>query len=795
MTDDFGATDNATLAERVASIAAWVGDLDARVGATEVATGDEKTAKELRKALEALTKHDPKLERRLTDRVDVLADRLATLASTVNNTASALAGKEGEIAGLRRELDKGGEQIASLMKELRGRADAAEVAKLQRAVASATPERATRGDDRRVDDLGTKVANLAQRLDTLAKTVATTAAGLVGREGEVAHLRQRLEEGSRRVEFAVAELALKQESNDLVARVESLASAVAATASGLTDRESEIAAVRTRLDEAYARVGTVVTEIRDSVGALAAQVAALEKLPGAAEQALESRAAELDGRVEALGERLESLATSVASAMTGLSEREQDLAVVDQKVDDARSRVDAVAEELRQALADLPAPGVVDPEVEARLEAVAGSVAEVTSQLEQLESAGAGRAQAAAARAAELERVLADVAERLDAVERERDAAATELARAARAWAEDREWVRQRLEELTAAHADTSQAQEGLGPQLEGLTVRLASMEEEREALTTEIARVSAVLDAERASLHAQLEELGTSLASTAAPVESDGSEQLLAELADRLDGVERDGAAVTSEIARAAAVWASERESIEARLALVASAQATAAANEATAAVDEATEQLLAKLSGRIEAMERDREALNAEMTRVSQAWASDRSMLEGRLDEVATHLVHVEAHAAGQPAPSSSGDEVAQLRVQVDGLRMRLAASEQELTALATSREVAGRLDELSRRVDGVERIAPSIVVSASGTPIPGDGRFRLELRALELRMEHAEAAAREHREAVLVQLERLASRIEWRLQRLEAEHDTDLPEAVGGGQVVPIRGRTDV
>ena len=35
----------------------------------------------------------------------------------------------------------------------------------------------------------------------------------------------------------------------------------------------------------------------------------------------------------------------------------------------------------------------------------------------------------------------------------------------------------------------------------------------------------------------------------------------------------------------------------------------------------------------------------------------------------------------------------------------------------------------------------------------------------------MEHAEAAARENREAVLVQLERLASRIEWRLQRIEA------------------------
>ena len=124
-----------------------------------------------------------------------------------------------------------------------------------------------------------------------------------------------------------------------------------------------------------------------------------------------------------------------------------------------------------------------------------------------------------------------------------------------------------------------------------------------------------------------------------------------------------------------------------------------------------------------------------------------------------------------------------------------MRLAANETELTALSSSREVASRIDELSRRIDGVERAAPSVLVSSSAAPVAGDGRFRLELRALELRMEHAEAAAREHREAVLVQLERLASRIEWRLQRLEVEHVEAVPEAVGGAQVVPIRGGADV
>ena len=906
-----------SIVERVETLAAWVGDIDSRVHAAEVATGDEKTAKELRKALEALAKHDPKLEKRLTDRVDVLADRLTTLASTVSTTAATLAGKEGEIANLRRELGKGGEQIEALMQQLKRTAGAADVERLQRTIAATAPEKGSRHGDKRVEELRGKVDYLAERLDTLSKTVATTAAGVSGREGELTLLRERLDEGAKHVQLTLVELQRRLEDTDLAERIDSLAAAVAQTSNGLATRESEMVAVRARVDESYARVGTVVTEIRESIEALAVQVAALEKFPGAAEQALESRAGELDARLATLGEKLESVAASVASALTGLSDREDELAALTRRVDDASSQVDAVGAELRRALAELPEPGTVDPELESRLESLRGTVSAVTTQLEQLDSASVERAQEAAARAAELERMLAEVAERLDAVERERDAAATELTRAAESWASEREWVRGRLEEISAAHADTSQAQETLAPQLtalterlatmesereaqtadiarvsqaldaerdslhaeletlgerlaeaastsggeserllaelgerldaverdgvaaselaraaaawgeerewvhgrldeisaayadtsnaqdvlapqlSALTERLASMEGEREALATDIARVSQVLDAERASLHAELETLEARLSDAPARSENDTSERLLGELGRRLDAVERDGAAVASEIARAASYWASELDSLETRLERFATAQGETAQRQAVpgeaSPAGGATDQLVTQLAERVEAMERDRDTLTAEIGRVSQAWASDRSTLEGRLEQVATHVDQVEAVAAGSTGPTTSGSEVEQLRVQVDGLRMRLAASEKELTAFTGSREVASRLDELARRIDGVERVAmtPSVVVSSSGTPVPGDGRFRLELRALELRMEHAEAASREHREAVLVQLERLAARIEWRLQRLEAEHEEAAAAVGGGAQVVPIRG----
>ena len=60
----------------------------------------------------------------------------------------------------------------------------------------------------------------------------------------------------------------------------------------------------------------------------------------------------------------------------------------------------------------------------------------------------------------------------------------------------------------------------------------------------------------------------------------------------------------------------------------------------------------------------------------------------------------------------------------------------------------------------------------------------------------MEQAETAARENRESVLVQLERLASRVEYRLDRLESEQPAPagaaVPEDEGSGaRVVPLRG----
>ena len=927
------------LPERVDGIAAWIHDLDERVRAAELATGDEKTARELRRAIEALSKHDPKLEKRLTNRVDVLADRLATLASTVSTAAASLARKDGEIAALRRELEEGNRRVEGLVKQLGKGVGADEVEKLRAAIKAVQADRPARSADARVDDLNGKVAFLNERVDTLATTVATTAAGLVGREGEIANLRQRLDHGAARIEQAATEIRQLQGSSTLADRLDTLQGAIDQTTAGLAERAHEVTAVRARIDEAYSRVGTVVAELQTSIAALSAQVVALESLPATTEQALETRAEELHAR-------LDVVTASVESAARGVAENNARVEALGTSVEGVSERVDTVADELRDTLDRLPEPGAIDPAVDERLTELAASVAGVTEELSAVATASSAQAGSAIARAAAAEELLGQVGERLDALERDRDAAAEEVTRAAEAWTEEREWVRGRLEALAEAQADATEARESFGPAIGELAARLNATDSERTAVAAEVARLSQALESEQNSLRAELEGLAGALAAAAADdtserslnelagrvdslegshaaagaeiarfsnaleaehrslraeleglaeaVAAGDSEQVLSDMAGRVDSLEGNHAAASAELARFSNALEAEQRALRAELAALASGLAEAAADDnseralnALAARLDATEsertavaaevarlskaleaehnalrgelgalastletaasgpgagQALTELLPRLDKVERHGAAVASEVARTTAFWATQLEAIEAKLDgfapteappapgpdektervlgelaarvdsmednrqavssldqrlhEVAAELAQVAAATRREePAPSPAAEEVAELRVAVDGLRMRLASSEQELATLVGSRDLATRIDEVTRRLESVER-APIALATADGGSLPGDGRFRLELRALELRMEHAEAAARENREAVLVQLERLAARIEWRFQRLEAEYETRHPQAAGGGgQVVPLRPPAEV
>ena len=159
----------------------------------------------------------------------------------------------------------------------------------------------------------------------------------------------------------------------------------------------------------------------------------------------------------------------------------------------------------------------------------------------------------------------------------------------------------------------------------------------------------------------------------------------------------------------------------------------------------------------------------------------------------ELARRLEAVENERETTPDTAAVADELQDLRVLINGLRMRVTSSEKELATLSSQGDIVSRFDDISLRLASLER-ASIAYAAAPVRPVPGDGRFRVEMRGLDQRMEQLEAAARENRDAVLAQFERLASRLQWRLQQLELE-STDAGYSTKAaptsrGRVVPIR-----
>lgn len=615
------------LADRVEALASRFDEIEMEVRSTALAV-DEKSLRELRRTLEALSKRDPKFEERMTNKVDVIADRLQTLAKTVSTTGSANAAREGDIATLRRELDGGNSRVETAMAELRRSVDPSSIDELRRAIAALSEQKLPRKLDSRIDGLTGKVDVIAQRLDTLATTISTTAAGLSGREGDLAALRRRFEEENSRVEGVIAELrkavdprsvpelreAVRALSEKAVAlergnqrglvevsgkieilssRFDTLADWASTTGTFLAGRDEEIAALRTNLLDADAKLDSAVGELREAVGGLTAQVAALDDVAsGDVARALEGSIEGVSAHVEDLGRRLESLETSVAATASGYAEKEAELAELGRGFDEARERVESLAGDFRQTLENMPAPGP-DPALVERLDTLAQQVEELAGQVE---------------------------------------------------------------------------------------------------------ARPALEID-----------------------------EELLLGLTRRVDSLERD---------------------IE--------------------------------------------ETVDNAITRVRAAWELDRDSLISEVDTVAGTLRAELASIEERRPEVETEKEMGVLRGAIDALTIRVASSEEDLAAVAEAPLIVARLDDLTRRLESIERERSVPVVVPE--PVLGDGRFRVEMRGLELRIDHAEETARESRDAVLVQLERLASRIDMRLDRLENTKNPPYEPSeitAGGAQVVPIRG----
>jgi chromosome segregation ATPase len=269
---------------------------------------------------------------------EAFAERLDMLASTVSATAAAIAKTDGELVNLRRSLENGLTHVEAVVADLRAQPSGSDVRILEKRVAELSAERAKTADAKRLDDLSSKVALLAQRVDTLGSTVASAAASVAGRDGEVAALRRQFGEAPHGQ--AVDEALLR--------RVEDAASASASASMRLESHGGQIDEVRRRIDEAG-----------EQLSGMAQRLEGLdERLSDVAQRSdsADERLSEVTLRVEADENERMALATSVAdAAAVRWRELDRALASLAERLDEVEERGSAVSAELARATSLWPA--------------------------------------------------------------------------------------------------------------------------------------------------------------------------------------------------------------------------------------------------------------------------------------------------------------------------------------------------------------------------------------------------------------------------------------------------------
>lgn len=734
-----------------------------------------------------------------TDAIDALADRVDTLASMVRETAGSLAASRGEVASLdRRVQERIGEdtdRAAAALQSVRGEIDAL------RAFIAEAPQRSDTVVAAASDPLRETVATLAERVETLAEMVRATSGRLVAEQSRIAVITEALAKGDERTEARFSEIQhglrlvteqaartanapapapsdaqlehrVDQKVGTLAERVDFLSKTVSATAGKLAAKDGEIARVERRSEEAVAHTDQAVRAMRDDLEALQARIAV--------DPMLKQRVDGLVDAVETLGDRVGTLSGIVGETAGRSSGREQEIAALDGRLGVVGGRIEDVARELRR---EIDALAAATTEGAAPVVDATGNDTQMDAfgeQLVRLEAVVADASGAAEQLGLELRDEIAAVAA---AVAREHH----DLAEATQEWEARRLALESRMDELAAFTTSTTErGANEMGRALHTMAERLEQLEHDRRAVASDATYAESSWAEERAALEARLDAIAASITSERPVAPEVG--QIVEELAGRLARMEGEQETV-ADLAALAETWISELAALEARVDEGLSTLEVHGARELDAkdvlTVGPELSQNLDELSQRIEQIERDRDAVRDELTTAASAWASERASLQERVSELAARIV-TGPISADQPELegdlfAQSPQELDRLRVGVEGLRMRLAYHEKTVSDLAGSRGVAQRLDELTARLDHLAAIVaagPALAGNETGmaalgsagvsprTHVPGP-----ETAGLMTRLEEAERLRSQNRDKMLEQMEKIASRMDWRLQRLEA------------------------
>jgi chromosome segregation ATPase len=423
------------------------------------------------------SKNESKVEERFSARIDLISERLDTLASTVATTASAMAKKDGEIAILRRDLQARDEQIQALAARTQasGGADPRELLELRQAVTALANERTKPAGTKQVDELAAKVGLLGQRLETVATTISTTAAGLAKREGELASIRRHMET------LPAGPVAAPPPDPNLRRQLDEVGTGLVSVKMRLDGQAAELEAVKTIAVEQQAPA----EELRAMLTRLRAQVESLDGLrAGVTEEQLDERLAETSAALDVLAQRIDSLTSNVETAAANLSDKEHELAALHRHFTEASKRIESIVDDLREALGAFPEAAEALAAVKSQLQSTVEQVDTVARRLDALE-------------AARPEGVVRELVERVDLLDKRVAAVSAEVARAKTLWPVALRSLEARLEDVTTArhHAAESADEDWSSPDEPGaaddLLAGLRDSLQAMESVAAEMERAS----------------------------------------------------------------------------------------------------------------------------------------------------------------------------------------------------------------------------------------------------------------------------------------------------------------
>ena len=281
---------------------------------------------------------------------------------------------------------------------------------------------------------------LAERIDTLSTTVSTTAAGLAGRDGEIAAIRKQLEAGATGVErTGVADSELRNHVAGLSTLATRIETRLDAQDAQLSNLESQLA------DRGPARRLRRTSCARCSRCSARGSSRSTRLRAGVTEEVLDQRLSETTSEtteaLAELSERVDRLAGDAEAATARLAEKERDLAGrIHAQFVESSTRIETIVVDLREALGALED---TDPdaltELTARVESAVADAAALGPRIEALEGS-------------RVDGQLTRLAEQLEAMDRRLSGVSVEIARAKTLWPVALRSLEARLDDAVAPH-------------------------------------------------------------------------------------------------------------------------------------------------------------------------------------------------------------------------------------------------------------------------------------------------------------------------------------------------------